>query len=260
MNKLLLIFYFTILHINMLTMGANGIAYLSTKELKQVAKLDIAQAKREGRVVADNGSISGSVDPSKNYYRDRNQYDITQLPTQYSGNDLTDNPNIGGLITGRPWVTLSAGLFKTTYTGYFADDPAWFTTATESATAVDSTLGVGATPTTTSIEWLGYFIPSTTETYTFYLSSDDASYMWIGATAETGYTTANSLINNGGLHGTVEVSATVALTAGGTYPIRIQTGNNGGPGVHTTSFSTPSISKTTTFTGLVFYSATTNGI
>ena len=85
-------------------MSANGISDLSTKELKQVAKLNIAQAKREGRVVADNGSISGSVDSSKNYYRDRNQYDITQLPTQYDGNDFIDNPNTGGLVEGRPWI------------------------------------------------------------------------------------------------------------------------------------------------------------
>ena len=88
----------------MLTMSANGISDLSTKELKQVAKLDIAQAKREGRVVADNGSISGSIDSSKNYYRDRNQYDLTQLPTQYDGDDFIDNPNTGGLVEGRPWI------------------------------------------------------------------------------------------------------------------------------------------------------------
>lgn len=116
MNKLLLIFYFTnrhTKHINMLRMGANGISYLSTKEAKQVAKLDIAEAKREGRVVADDGSVSGSVDSSKNYYRARNQYDITQLPTQYSGNDLTDNPNIGGLVEGRPWV--ESGVAVPTY-------------------------------------------------------------------------------------------------------------------------------------------------
>ena len=86
-------------------MAANGISDLATKELKQVAKLDIAQAKREGRVVADDGSVSGSVDITKNYYRERNQYDITQLPTQYTDNDLTDNANVGGLIEGRPWTT-----------------------------------------------------------------------------------------------------------------------------------------------------------
>jgi hypothetical protein len=88
----------------MITMSANGISDLSTKELKQVAKLDIAQAKREGRVVADNGSISGSIDSSKNYYRERNQYDLTQLPTQYDGDDFIDNPNTGGLVEGRPWI------------------------------------------------------------------------------------------------------------------------------------------------------------
>jgi len=260
MNKLLLIFYFTILHINMLTMSANGISDLATKQLKQVAKLDIAQAKREGRTVADDGSVSGPVDATKNYYRDRNQYDITQLPTQYTGNDLTDNANAGGLITGRPWVTFTAGLFKTTFSGYFNDVPGWFTTATVTGTAVDSTLGVGSVPSTTSIQYLGYFVPTTTETHTFFLSSDDASYMWIGANAESGYTTGNAFINNGGEHGAVEVSASIALIDGGYYPIRIQIGNNGGPGSLTTSYSTPTITKTTTFTGKIFYSATTNGI
>ncbi len=86
-------------------MAANGISDLATKALKQAAKLDIAQAKREGRTVADNGSISGGVDATKNYYRERNQYDITQLPTQYSGDNLTDNANSGGLVEGRPWTT-----------------------------------------------------------------------------------------------------------------------------------------------------------
>lgn len=86
-------------------MSANGISDLATKELKQVAKLDIAQAKREGRTVAVNGAVSGAVDPSKNHYRVRNQYDITQLPTQYSDDALVDNANTGGLVTGRPWTT-----------------------------------------------------------------------------------------------------------------------------------------------------------
>ncbi len=30
-----------------------------------------------------------------------------------------------------------------------------------------------------SVQWLGYFLPSTTETYTFFTSSDDASYVWV---------------------------------------------------------------------------------
>ena len=67
-------------------MAANGISTLVSKELKQVAKLDLAATDR----AADGNP--------------RNTYDITQLPTQYSGNVIVDNPNPGGLIVGRPWV------------------------------------------------------------------------------------------------------------------------------------------------------------
>ena len=86
-------------------MAANGISELATKALKQAAKLAKATAKRQGKTVADNGTITGAIDSTKNYYRARNTLDITQLPTQYSGNSLTDNANVGGLVEGRPWTT-----------------------------------------------------------------------------------------------------------------------------------------------------------
>lgn len=86
-------------------MSANGIAWLSTKEAKQKAKLDIAKAKRQGKTVAANGTITGTIDSTKPYYRARNNYDITQLPTQYTGNNIIDNANTGGLVLGRPWTT-----------------------------------------------------------------------------------------------------------------------------------------------------------
>ncbi len=85
-------------------MAANGISELSTKALRQKAKLDIAQAKKQGKVVDTNGTITGNTDSTKNYYRARNTYDITQLPTQYTGNAVTDNANSGGLVVGRPWI------------------------------------------------------------------------------------------------------------------------------------------------------------
>jgi len=85
-------------------MAQNGISELATKELKQKAKLDIAKAKRQGKVVADDGTITGSIDSTKPYYRTRNSYDITQLPTQYDDNGIIDNPNTGGLVVGRPWI------------------------------------------------------------------------------------------------------------------------------------------------------------
>jgi hypothetical protein len=68
-------------------MAANGISTLSTKQQKQVAKLNLAQTKRQG---SGNGN------------RILNVYDITLLPTQYSGNSSVDNP--GSLVQGRPWT------------------------------------------------------------------------------------------------------------------------------------------------------------
>lgn len=84
-------------------MSANGIAHLATKELKQQAKLDIAQAKREGKLVAADGTISGPKDDTKPYYRALNKLQIDDLPTKYIGNDIQDNENPSGLIIGRPW-------------------------------------------------------------------------------------------------------------------------------------------------------------
>lgn len=91
-------------------MALNGISTSTYKADRQLAKLAIAKAKREGKTVADNGAISGSVDPTKPYYRDRNVLDITQLPTVYTPGDndtkdVTNNPNVGGLVYGRPWTT-----------------------------------------------------------------------------------------------------------------------------------------------------------
>ena len=222
-------------------MAANGISTLSTKELKQRAKLDLAAADR---------LAIGNPRPS---------YDITQLPTQYDDDTIIDNPNTGGLVVGRPWVSLAAGLYRRTYAGYFADDVAFFATATQTAAAVDSTLSIAETPTTTSIQWLGYFVPATTETYTFFTNSDDASYLWIGATAVTGFTTGNALVDNGGTHSEQERSGSVSLTAGVRYAIRIQTGNGSGPGTYSTSFSTPTITKTSVFTSRVFHNPISEG-
>lgn len=71
-------------------MSANGISHLPTKELRQKAKLDLAATDRAAR---------GNP---------RSTYDITKLPTQYNGNVIVDNPNIGGLVQGRPWITTAA--------------------------------------------------------------------------------------------------------------------------------------------------------
>ena len=84
-------------------MALNGISTFATKQLKQEAKLTIAEAKRQGKVVATDGTITGSLDTTKNYYRAANTLDTTLLPTLYSGNTLVDNANSDGLVVGRPW-------------------------------------------------------------------------------------------------------------------------------------------------------------
>ena len=67
-------------------MADNGISTLTSKQARQLAKLRLAA---ENRAALSNA---------------RSDYDITQLPTQYNGNDLVDTPNTGGLVQGRPWV------------------------------------------------------------------------------------------------------------------------------------------------------------
>jgi Interleukin-like EMT inducer len=74
-------------------MSQNGIAHLSTKELRQKAKLDLAAANRAARSNA------------------RSTYDLTELPSQYVNNAIYDNPNGSGLIKGRPWINTTSFTF-----------------------------------------------------------------------------------------------------------------------------------------------------
>jgi len=82
-----------------------------TKQSRMIQKLEIAQEKRQA-----NG------DTTKRYYRVKNTYDITQLPTQYIDNVATNNLNGGGLQLGRPWVTfLPKDLFAAGEKGIWFD-------------------------------------------------------------------------------------------------------------------------------------------
>jgi len=86
-------------------MASNGISTLSSKELKQTTKLAMAEAKRQGKVVALDGTWTGNANVSQPWARTLNVLDIDLLPTVYSGNVIVDNPNgPGGTLTqGRPW-------------------------------------------------------------------------------------------------------------------------------------------------------------
>ena len=182
---------------------------------------------------------------------------------------ITVSSNRFTIIPNTPPLTYTAGLYKRTFAGYHNENPSFFATATPATYGVNPATSVQTTTisepssddgTNFSVQWLGYFKPTTTETYTLFISSDDGSYLWIGANAISGFSTANSTINNGGAHSNTERSATVSLTAGVYYPIRMQFGEIGGGDVFTFNYSTPTISKTTNVTGLVFYNSITNGL
>ena len=107
---------------------------------------------------------------------------------------------------------------------------------------------------------IGYFVPPTTGTYTFYTSSDDGSGVWIGSIASdpSGRTTVNSVLNNamGSGQPNTKRSGTTSLTAGIAYAIRIVHEEvNGGDNL-TFSWSGPGIAETTDLTQY-FYTNTT---
>lgn len=172
---------------------------------------------------------------------------------------------ISGSVTGRIYAN---GLYRRTYSGYFADNVNFFDGASPTAAAVDtSPVAVpGTIPQVTSYQWLGYWLATSDTIYIdgrtyFQLTSDDASYLWIGPTAITGYTTGNALINNGGAHSSTTVSGNISMTAGVYYPIRIQFGNNALDGVFSlTVFSNFLGTYTTTMTSNIFYNTVTLGL
>jgi hypothetical protein len=152
------------------------------------------------------------------------------------------------------WINLQSGLLGKRYVSYYNDVVSFFYTATLHG---DINLTTQINNFTSSADsyswmWLGYFLAPTTGTYTFYTSSDDASHLWIGPNALTGYATTNATVNNGGLHGNQEASGTTSLVSGVYYPIRIMFGENGGGDVVTVSFAGPGITKTTNGLGYYF--------
>ena len=70
-------------------MSANGISHLSTKQQRQIAKLNLAQDERQ------EANTPG--------YRVLNVYYLGDLPANYSGN--VSVPTGTTLRQGRPWRT-----------------------------------------------------------------------------------------------------------------------------------------------------------
>jgi GLEYA domain len=160
-------------------------------------------------------------------------------------------------------INYSAGLYRRQYTGWpnqNTANPTWFDTATAGGSVVDVAfdLTLSAAQTNLAYQWIGYFKPDYTGTWTFTTNGvtiDDTITVWIGSSALSGYTTGNAVLNLSDIAG----SGTVSLTSGTYYPIRVQYANNAGPGTSTLWYSHPGQSVSRTWTGKLFYNSATNG-
>lgn len=82
------------------------------------------------------------------------------------------------------------GLIRKTYSGYYytgTEASQWFKDKTPTDTLIGAPLGNGDPGEVhtqyLSYEWVGYFSPPATDDYTFYITSDDRTLVWIGINA-----------------------------------------------------------------------------
>lgn len=166
-------------------------------------------------------------------------------------------------------VPVFPGLCRSVYNGYppftnpatwFQEyDPTWYAVPGRNPIARDVATINGPVDFTPflenfSMEWIGFFVPAVTGGHIFSIDSvDDAAFIWVGANALSGYTKENATVKTP-LTSTTVNSEMITLTAGERYPIRIQYAQ--GPTVKALvmSWTGPGQSKTTNFTGRLFYS------
>ena len=151
-----------------------------------------------------------------------------------------------------------SGLAANYYPGYFNDNLAFFGSTTSGLTRIDPQLNFASSSTTAATGW-GSIIPPATAganatdpdqfstrhrgsvyiptagDYTFYLTSDDASYLWLDGAAFAP-TIANATINNGGAHAPFMVQATATLSAG-LHNLLVYYGEQGGGNTLTLEYS-----------------------
>jgi hypothetical protein len=196
--------------------------YVNNKNISTLFKSGSVTASTNGGFRLANQDIgyeskpSGPITVQQTFFRKMNK-DL---------NDIYKDINTGGLSFN-------------IYSGYFADVVTYDTgkTPTNSGTGITDFTNISTATNDVmpvdggdnyTVVWTGTFLSDFTGDWTFGLKSDDASYMWIGEYATTGYTTANSTINNGGTHSMTLKTATISLISGQSYPIRIIFGEIGG--------------------------------
>jgi hypothetical protein len=171
---------------------------------------------------AGSSTATVIVDPTTDTTVENNETVILTLAT---GTGYTVGTTTA--VTGTIFDLLSQGLKGQYYNGYFDDNLGFFSQNPSLLTRIDTnvnflnnstswnlnTISQLADLETFSAQWNGYINIPVTGNYTFYLNSDDASYLFLDS-ATLAPTPTNATINNGGLHDEKEVSKTVNLTAG----------------------------------------------
>jgi|GEM_PF-720286 len=247
--------------------GANGVAYGLRKLAGFNTNTNILSSAYNGpaiRVRRDAGLDQSEIDIGFNTKGQLDQVALQNFVGYQNFLNYSEDITSSGGWSFTNLTTISSSssasalsdnnLYGERFNGYYNDTPTFFNTAVKHG---DTNLTSQINNFTNnadnySWQWGGYFLPPTTGPYIFYTSSDDASHLWIGDDALNGYTVANALVNNGGLHGAQERSGVINLTAGQYYPIRVMFGENGGGDVMTVSFSGPGIDKTANGTGYYF--------
>jgi len=169
-----------------------------------------------------------------------------------------------GTVEAKPTLdatTFTQGLLGKRYVGYYNDNVNFFTTAplfSGTGTPVNSTsiMNFSSNADFYSWMWTGYFKAPATGVYRFYLSSDDASHLWIGDKATTGFTVSNAVVNNGGVHPTITRTGSINLIANQMYPIRLMFGENGGGDIVSLFWDLPNGTRVTNGSGYFFQNPT----
>jgi hypothetical protein len=159
----------------------------------------------------------------------------------------------------------ASGLSADYYPGYFNDNLAFFSSTAVGLSRIDPQLNFASSYTNDPNGW-GSIIPPATAAggnaqdpelfssryrgsvyiptagaYTFYLTSDDASYLWLDGAA-LAPASGNVTINNGGAHAAALVQATVTLSAG-LHNVLVYYGENGGGNTLTLEYSSAGLAR-----------------
>ena len=229
-------------HIEKHTMAPNAIVPIKFSQLKNACGITSGTSFSLSQVAKYAGIPSSSAVAVSKYdgYTLRNGLFMRFYSNVYFNNVISyfnnNTPTMTGVVTN----------FRNTYCA---------TGGLSNPNSTEYKIGTIAVIFNYSVEWFGLFFAPISGTYTFYITSDDTSFIWIGTNALSGYTESNTLLNTKLIY--TEISATISLTSGTYYPFRFQYGAGGSDNL-LFSFAPPGGSRTYDGTGYFFSQAINN--